>query len=155
MKPVRRCQSKWTSEEDTALMTAVNTIVPTRWSVIAMRVPGRTGKQCRERWVGRLAPDLNKGEWSIQEDHVLLSLHNLYGNKWSAIATAIPGRSQSAVKNRWNCMLRKMSSLVPSRPLPDANPNPILDEPENEDKDIFITGHEEEDLWQPEALWDL
>lgn len=40
----------------------------TKWSLIADKIPGRIGKQCRERWSNHLDPALRKGEWSKEED---------------------------------------------------------------------------------------
>lgn len=53
----------------------------------------RTGKQCRERYNNHLRPEIKKGEWSEDEDQILLSMNELYGNKWTLIAQYLPGRS--------------------------------------------------------------
>ena len=42
------------------------------WSTVSAELPGRTGKQCRERWHNHLDPIINKSEWSIEEDLKLL-----------------------------------------------------------------------------------
>ena len=42
-----------------------------KWSEIAKRLPGRVGKQCRERWTNHLDPKINKGAWSKEEDNIL------------------------------------------------------------------------------------
>ena len=39
----------WTKEEDDIICTCMATGV-TKWSEIAVQIPGRIGKQCRERW---------------------------------------------------------------------------------------------------------
>ena len=41
----------WTVDEDEQLMQLVQEHGPRRWSVIASQLPGRVGKQCRERCV--------------------------------------------------------------------------------------------------------
>ena len=41
-----------------------------KWSVIAAQLPGRIGKQCRERWFNHLDPDIKKGDWTPDEDAV-------------------------------------------------------------------------------------
>jgi hypothetical protein len=69
-------------------------------------VPGRTGKQCRERWIGQLCPNITKGNWGPDEDAILIRNHAVHGNKWTAIAQNLPGRSAISVKNRWNWLLR-------------------------------------------------
>lgn len=42
-----------------------------KWSVVASRLPGRIGKQCRERWFNHLDPSIKKGEWSPEEDRIV------------------------------------------------------------------------------------
>ncbi|XP_022882956.1 transcription factor MYB3R-5-like [Olea europaea var. sylvestris] len=39
----------WTPEEDEKIVELVAKYGPTKWSVIAKSLPGRIGKQCRER----------------------------------------------------------------------------------------------------------
>lgn len=75
---------------------------PKKWSTLSVCVPGRTGKQCRERWVNHLSPEVNKGEWSEEEEQILIEEHARLGNQWCKIAQHLPGRSENAVKNRWN-----------------------------------------------------
>lgn len=72
-----------------------------QWSSISIRMPGRSGKQCRERWNYCLRPNIKKGVWSQDEDQLLDRLQNQMGNKWSTIAASIPGRTDNDVKNRW------------------------------------------------------
>ena len=45
-----------------------------KWSVIAARLPGRIGKQCRERWHNHLNPYINKTAWSEEEDTAILTV---------------------------------------------------------------------------------
>ncbi len=44
-----------------------------KWSQIAQQLPGRIGKQCRERWHNHLNPAINKDPWSEEEDRYVLS----------------------------------------------------------------------------------
>jgi hypothetical protein len=43
-----------------------------QWSEIAEAIPGRIGKQCRERWFNHLDPSIKKGGWSDAEDNALI-----------------------------------------------------------------------------------
>ncbi len=65
------------------------------WDEIATFVPGRTGKQCRERYVHHLAPGLRTVEWTAEEEGVLLAAQTELGNKWASIALRLPGRCVS------------------------------------------------------------
>ena len=67
----------------------------------------RNGKQCRERWLTALDPNINKSQWSTLEDIDFLEKWMMYGNKWREIATMINGRTESQVKNRFKLILRR------------------------------------------------
>lgn len=71
-----------------------------KWSEIANQLPGRIGKQCRERWFNHLDPGINKGDWSEEENLFLFRAQQQFGNRWCDIAKSLPGRTENAVKNR-------------------------------------------------------
>lgn len=105
-------KQKWTYEEDQALVNAVQELGPVNWKMIATRVEGRSSKQCRERWIGKLCPNNTTAKWTPQEDEALISLHAVFGNQWSAISKSLSGRSMIAVKNRWTCLVRKENNRL-------------------------------------------
>lgn len=57
----------WTTEEDEKIRMLVTERGPQKWSAIAKHLPGRMGKQCRERWHNHLDPNIKKGPWSDEE----------------------------------------------------------------------------------------
>ena len=68
--------------------------------MIATQFPGRSGKQCRERWLNHLDTRVRKSAWTGGEDVVLCEAQGRLGNKWSEISKLLPGRAENAVKNR-------------------------------------------------------
>ncbi|WVZ10139.1 hypothetical protein V8G54_014669, partial [Vigna mungo] len=67
----------------------------------------RCGKSCRLRWTNYLRPDIKRGKFSLQEEQTIIQLHALLGNRWSAIASHLPKRTDNEIKNYWNTHLKK------------------------------------------------
>lgn len=101
-----RVKGPWTVEEDARLKELVAEYGP-RWSVVAEKLPGRIGKQCRERYLNHLDDKIKRGPWTPQEDAILWEAHNARGNRWCQIAKLLPGRPENAVKNRYTSLAHK------------------------------------------------
>jgi len=101
----------WSKEEDDLLARIVKKGGPRNWTRVAMNLPGRIGKQCRERWHHHLNPEVVKKRWTYDEDLKILGLFRKLGSRWSEIARKIDGRTDNQIKNRYNSNLKRRYEL--------------------------------------------
>ncbi|EMS51409.1 Myb-related protein Hv33 [Triticum urartu] len=98
----------WSPEEDEKLYNHIIRHGVGCWSSVP-RLAGlnRCGKSCRLRWINYLRPDLKRGCFSQQEEDNIVALHQILGNRWSQIASHLPGRTDNEIKNFWNSCIKK------------------------------------------------
>jgi hypothetical protein len=101
----------FTSKEDQILHRCVERLGTNDWELIALQLPGRSARQCRERWFTYLSPDVNRTPWSAAEDALLFDLMQTHGPRWGAMVPFFCKRTQNNIKNRWNTVLRKAKIL--------------------------------------------
>ncbi|XP_027918371.1 transcription factor MYB41-like [Vigna unguiculata] len=98
----------WTPEEDEKLMDYISKHGRGTWRTLPKHAGlNRNGKSCRLRWENYLRPDIKRGKLTEEEEQLIINLHSVLGNKWSKIATSLPGRTDNEIKNYWNTTIRK------------------------------------------------
>ncbi|GLU16378.1 hypothetical protein SLE2022_328150 [Rubroshorea leprosula] len=98
----------WTKEEDQRLIDYIRVHGEGCWRSLP-KAAGllRCGKSCRLRWINYLRPGLKRGNFTEEEDELIIKLHSLLGNKWSLIAGRLPGRTDNEIKNYWNTHIKR------------------------------------------------
>ncbi|GKA62914.1 homeodomain-like protein, partial [Tanacetum coccineum] len=98
----------WTSEEDHKLVAYIEEHGHGSWRALPLKAGlQRCGKSCRLRWKNYLRPDIKRGKFTSQEEQTIIQLHALLGNRWAAIASHLPKRTDNEIKNYWNTHLKK------------------------------------------------
>uniref|UniRef100_A0ACD6AGB7 Uncharacterized protein n=1 Tax=Avena sativa TaxID=4498 RepID=A0ACD6AGB7_AVESA len=108
----------WTAEEDHKLVGFILGHGQCCWRAVP-KLAGllRCGKSCRLRWTNYLRPDLKRGLLSEDEEKLVVDLHAQLGNRWSKIASHLPGRTDNEIKNHWNTHIKKKLRKIGIDPL--------------------------------------
>jgi Myb-like DNA-binding domain len=106
--PVVKGKGRWTSEEDQTLIEK-HALYGCKWTEIASHLTGRNGRQCRDRYLFTLNPELNMGKWTDDEEAILIVMHQHHGKRWADISKHLPGRSNRNVKYHWDTIQRKFA----------------------------------------------
>ena len=151
-------KAKWTRDEDDILLQTVSNHGARNWNVIAESLPGRTGKQCRERYLFKFSQDYKQDAWTPEEDRILRDLQSRHGNHWSRFQADLPGRSTVAIKNRWTSLKRRdATSSAPSSPPLVVVDTVIAAEPDDaefRDIDVGVLGVPYDDLVFGDSFFD-
>ncbi|XP_054803431.1 transcription factor MYB16-like [Prosopis cineraria] len=117
----------WTPEEDQKLLAYIEEHGHGSWRALPAKAGlQRCGKSCRLRWTNYLRPDIKRGKFSLQEEQTIIQLHALLGNRWSAIATHLPKRTDNEIKNYWNTHLKKRLAKMGIDPVTHKPKNDAL-----------------------------
>ncbi|KAI3693706.1 hypothetical protein L1987_76656 [Smallanthus sonchifolius] len=117
----------WSDEEDKLLTNYIQTNGEGQWRSMPSKAGLlRCGKSCRLRWMNYLRPGIKRGNFTAEEDDIIIRLHYVHGSRWSFIASELSGRTDNEIKNYWNSHLK--------RRLNGENPPDVDKKPKNKRK---------------------
>ena len=82
----RNRKNNWVASEDDLLLRLIKDHGTGSWIKISQFMNGRTAKQCSNRWKDCLNPEIRKGNWSLEEDTIILQMYQVLGNQWTKVS---------------------------------------------------------------------
>ena len=110
IKKTQIIKKKFTPEEDSKIVELVGDAKYPCWQKISQQIPGKTARQCRERYQHYLSPSISNAPWTEEENQLLERLQQQFGNNWAKITEYFDGRTNTYLKNKWNLRHRKHES---------------------------------------------
>ena len=98
----------WDESEDERLTNWVSKNGAHNWAKCAKEVKTRNGKQCREHWLNKLDENIKKGNWTSEEDLLILKFYKKF-ESWKEIIPIFENRTINSIKNRFFSILRKIA----------------------------------------------
>jgi len=106
----KKTRQTWTLEEEIQVVELMKKHGK-KWSKIASCMRNRNGKQVRDHYLNSLAPDINRGVWTEDEDQAILFFYEKFGAQWCKIAECVPGRTETSVKGRFYTNLKQKKMM--------------------------------------------
>ncbi|XP_038718533.1 transcription factor MYB34-like [Tripterygium wilfordii] len=118
----------WTPDEDQKLVAYISEHGEGGWRTLPHKAGlSRCGKSCRLRWANYLSPTIKRGQFSSDEEQTIINLHATLGNRWSVMASRLPGRTDNEIKNYWNTHLKKRLTEIRIDPTTHKPTGPTSD----------------------------
>jgi hypothetical protein len=91
---------QWSPEEIQKFDEAMELYQGKSWKKVAAHIGTKSASQCSNRWES-LKPGFVKGQWTPEEDTLLVVLMSKGFSSWTELAENIPGRHAKQCRERW------------------------------------------------------
>ena len=82
------------------------------WKIISKEMGNRSVRQCKERYFHYLSPQINKKDWTPEEDSLLFSTVGNIGKKWKIMEDLFENRTEIDIRNRYYVLQRKITKAA-------------------------------------------
>jgi hypothetical protein len=131
-----RFKCKFTPAEDVQLTEVIQRSGCKNWAAVARQIPGRNARQCRERWMNYINPNLERTPLTPEEECLLEQKFAEHGTRWQFIASFFPDRGKNFIKNHWLSKHKRTDSHPPPS---DQEDDEKLAEPQSNSLATFNT----------------
>lgn len=95
-------RTRFSPLEDQEIIRLVSIYGQNEWKQISRELKfHRTAKQCKDRYMNYLSPDIQNNEWTKEEDQTLIFNYFMYPNRWQILKEYLYNRSEISIKNRF------------------------------------------------------
>jgi len=112
-------KDSWLEPETSILRSIIQKNGTSSWAIISteMRNQGlnRNSKQCREKWMYSLKPEIKRSGWAKEEDIQIVMTVLTQGKRWATLAKQMPTRSEGHIKNRYLTLIKNEKKRAPYR----------------------------------------
>ncbi|CAG9322331.1 unnamed protein product [Blepharisma stoltei] len=131
----------WQPHETAKLLEWVKYEGPTEWQSCALQIPGRSARQCFDRWRKTLKPGMSQRVWTSEENYILFEMHKRYGPQWSLIAKSLKERTAGSVRKHFFKITKTLENYytAPKRKLSKESIVPKTPHPKKYNKNNFIS----------------
>jgi len=133
---------KFSLKEDNLLRELVEQHGTKNWILISDLIESRTPRQCRERWINYLSPNLKSDGWTSEEDKLIDELYQKYGSRWHKIAKHFKNRSGNCIRNRYKLRMRHLRKISEDQKVEDEEIENKMEKPEYSSIFQFFTQSE-------------
>ncbi|KAK8839638.1 hypothetical protein M9Y10_032004 [Tritrichomonas musculus] len=82
------------------------------WRIVSIKMGNRSVRQCKERYLHYLSPNINKNAWTHEEDSLLVKSVCNYGKRWKLFEGFFLNRTEIDIRNRYHVLQRKITKAA-------------------------------------------